>query len=107
VEAANGRHRGGTGQEMLLESLSANPATISFMAERTREESATPGLAGGAPGAPGGIHIDGAPIKPKAPPINRRGAKVLLRTPGGGGYGDPVSRPAECIEEDRARGYVK
>jgi N-methylhydantoinase B len=107
VEAANGRHRGGTGQEMLLESLSANPATISFMAERTREESATPGLAGGAPGAPGEILIDGARINPKAQQIIRRGAKVLLRTPGGGGYGDPASRPAECIEEDRARGYVK
>jgi N-methylhydantoinase B len=92
---------------MLLESLSANPATISFMAERTREESATPGLAGGAPGAPGEILIDGARINPKAQQIIRRGAKVLLRTPGGGGYGDPVSRPAECIEEDRARGYVK
>lgn len=107
LEAANGQHRGGTGQEMLLESLSANPATISFMAERTREESATPGLAGGAPGAPGEILIDGARINPKAQQIIRRGAKVLLRTPGGGGYGDPASRPAECIEQDRARGYVK
>ena len=107
VDKANGQHRGGTGQEMLLESLSANPATISFMAERTREESAAPGLADGAPGAPGEILIDGVKVNPKAQQIVQRGAKVLLRTPGGGGYGDAHGRPDGLIEQDRVRGYTR
>jgi len=107
VTEANGMHRGGTGQEMLLESLAENPATISFMAERTRQESATPGMHGGAPGQPGEILIDGARVNPKAQQMVKRGAKVLLRTPGGGGYGNAKERPAELIEQDRVRGYMK
>jgi N-methylhydantoinase B len=107
VDGANGEYRGGSGQEMLLESLSANPATISFMAERTRPESAAPGLAGGAPGAPGEILIDGVKVNPKAQQIVKRGAKVLLRTPGGGGYGDASARAAERIEQDRLRGHTE
>ncbi|SOZ17195.1 hydantoinase B/oxoprolinase family protein [Cupriavidus taiwanensis] len=107
VGDANGMHRGGTGQELLLESLSENPATISFMAERTKEESATPGMNGGEPGMPGEIQIDGVKVNPKAQQIIKRGAKVLLRTPGGGGYGDAKTRPAELIEQDRVRGYAK
>jgi N-methylhydantoinase B len=107
VDEANGQYRGGTGQEMLLESLSANPATISFMAERTRPESAAPGLAGGAPGAPGEILIDGVKVNPKAQQIVKRGAKVLLRTPGGGGYGDANARAPERIEQDRLRGHTR
>lgn len=107
IEQANGMHRGGTGQELLLESLSANPATMSFMAERTRPESATPGFAGGQSGAPGEILIDGVKINPKAQQIVKLGTKVLLRTPGGGGFGDAKSRPAELIEQDQVRGYAK
>ncbi|MBS0468762.1 MAG: hydantoinase B/oxoprolinase family protein [Proteobacteria bacterium] len=107
IEQANGMHRGGTGQELLLESLSENPATMSFMAERTRPESATPGFAGGQSGAPGEILIDGVKINPKAQQIVKLGTKVLLRTPGGGGFGDAKSRPAELIEQDQVRGYAK
>lgn len=107
VDGANGLHRGGTGQELLLESLSENPATMSFMAERTRPESATSGLAGGEPGAPGEILIDGVKINPKTQQLVKLGTKVLLRTPGGGGYGDPQSRPVELLEQDRMRGYSK
>jgi len=107
VGRANGQRRGGTGQEMLLESLSENPATISFMAERTRDESAAPGLNGGQPGAPGEILIDGVRVNPKAQHIIQRGARVLLRTPGGGGYGDARQRPTELLERDRACGYTE
>lgn len=107
LAGSNGRYRGGTGQELLLESLSENPATMSFMAERTRPESATPGLAGGAPGAPGEILIDGVKINPKTQQLVALGTKVLLRTPGGGGYGDPKFRSAELLEQDRVRGYAK
>lgn len=106
IPEANGAKRGGTGQEMLFESLLPTPATISFMAERTRQESAAAGLNGGQPGAPGEIMIDDVPVNPKAQHIIRLGSKVLLKTPGGGGYGDPGSRLADLIEEDKAGGYL-
>ena len=34
------------------------------------------------------------------------GDRVQVHTPGGGGYGDPRSRPREFIEQDLARGYL-
>ena len=107
IEKANGEYRGGTGQEMLLESLAANPATMSFMAERTREESAAPGLDGGAPGAAGEILIDGHKVNPKSQHIVQQGTQVLLRTPGGGGYGNPAKRPSSLVERDRMNGHTK
>lgn len=103
---ANGCYRGGLGQELLLESLSPNPATMSFMAERTRPEAVTRGMHGGLPGEPGEILIDGARVNPKAQQIVRLGTKVLLRTPSGGGYGDPAQRPQALIEEDRRNGHL-
>jgi len=106
IPEANGAKRGGTGQEMLFESLLPTPATISFMAERTRQESAAAGLSGGQPGAPGEILIDDVPVNPKAQHIIRLGSKVLLKTPGGGGYGDPGSRLADLIAQDKAGGYL-
>jgi len=107
VIAANGQYRGGTGQEILLESLSDSPATVSFMAERTRAESAPPGMNGGSPGRPGEILVDGVRINPKAQRLVKRGAMMLLRTPGGGGYGDPKQRSADLLEKDRLRGFTK
>lgn len=104
--AANGRFRGGLGQEMLLESLSPNPAVMSFMAERTRPEAAARGMNGGAPGEPGDIHIDGVRVNPKAQHIVQPGTRVLLRTPGGGGYGKPGERDARLNEQDRLDGYL-
>jgi len=107
TDTANGKHRGGLGQEMVLESLSDYPATISFMAERTRDESAAPGMNGGRSGAPGEILIDGVRVNPKTQHIINHGSQVLLRTPGGGGYGDPSQRPSELLKQDLARGYTK
>ena len=34
------------------------------------------------------------------------GDRVLLWTPGGGGYGDPAKRDPAMVEEDVAEGYV-
>ncbi len=32
---------------------------------------------------------------------------VQVRTPGGGGYGDPHDRPRELLERDLERGYFE
>lgn len=82
-----GRHRGGSGQEMMIENLNTGPTTISFMAERTRPEAAAPGIDGGAPGCPGEIMIGGQRVDPKTRHRLAPGEHVLLRTPGGGGHG--------------------
>src|ERR1700722_2787902 len=95
---ANGALRGGSGQELLLESLT--PAAVSFLAERTKPETAAPGIRGGMPGAPGEILIDGKPADPKARHVVEAGTKILLKTPGGGGYGDRSARSPELIERD-------
>lgn len=107
MDAPNGALRGGAGQELLLESLSSKTSTISFMAERTRSESAAPGIHGGLPGAPGEIQIDGKRVNPKIQYVVNQGTRILLKTPGGGGYGDVQSRSPELLQKDRISGYMK
>ena len=34
------------------------------------------------------------------------GRRLVLRLPGGGGYGDPARRPTEAIEHDLKHGYI-
>jgi len=101
-----GRHRGGNGQEILFESTSKSPVAASFMAERTREEAAAQGVAGGKAGAPGAVLINGKRVDPKAQHIIECGGTIELRTPGGGGYGPPAERAVSAIESDRADSYV-
>jgi N-methylhydantoinase B len=36
-----------------------------------------------------------------------RGDTVLLRTPGGGGYGSPAERDPALVARDRALGYAE
>jgi N-methylhydantoinase B len=107
IDVPNGRLRGGAGQELLLESLNATPAVMSFMAERTRPEAAAPGIAGGSPGAIGEIQIDGKVVNPKLRHIVEPGSRILLRTPGGAGYGPADTRAPEHLEQDRINGYVQ
>jgi N-methylhydantoinase B len=100
-----GRLRGGLGQEMLFESESESPIALNFMAERTRIPA--PGLAGGEPGGLGDVRINGRRIDNRTQHIVRRGDRVLVRTPGGGGYGPVAARDPELVERDRRLGYVK
>jgi N-methylhydantoinase B len=106
VADANGAFRGGSGQELLLESLNPTPVTVSFLAERTKMETAAPGIRGGLPGAPGEVLIDGKPVDPKAQHVVEPGSRILLRTPGGGGYGDRGARAAELIASDRRQDHA-
>jgi len=102
-----GRHRGGTGQEMCFENRSARPMTVAFMAERTRSEAAARGLLGGGSGAPGQVLIDGQPCNPKLQHLVRPGAVIEMKTPGGGGYGQPEARAQQARDADLHDGYVR
>jgi N-methylhydantoinase B len=99
-----GRHRGGLGQEILVESLSDTPIAVSFLAERTIFPAF--GIEGGAAGAAGELRINGEKTDPKRQYVLARGDTVTLKTPGGGGHGDPRGRDPAALEQDIAQGYV-
>ena len=99
-----GRHRGGLGQEIAIEIRSPTPIAVSFLAERTRFPAF--GIEGGQPGAPGAVVINGEIVDPKRQYVLKAGDTVVLRTPGGGGHGDPRMREPAALAADIAAGLV-
>ena len=99
-----GRHRGGLGQEIALESRSETPIAVSFLAERTIFPAF--GVEGGKAGAPGVLRINGDKVDPKKQYVLSRGDTVILATPGGGGHGDPDQRNKVARERDIQAGYI-
>jgi len=102
--AGQGKHRGGLGQDILIENLADGTSAVSFLAERTK--SPAPGIAGGEDGECGDLRINGERVDPKSLHTVRKGDQVLLRTPGGGGYGKAAERDAGAKARDRVRGVV-
>jgi N-methylhydantoinase B len=103
-----GRFRGGCGVERVWRVL-GHPARASVCLERTK--SAPFGLAGGRAGAPGRIALVGPDGVERAllgkgaftaPPD----ARIRLRAPGAGGYGDSGGRDLERLRDDVINGYV-
>jgi N-methylhydantoinase B len=99
-----GRHRGGLGQEIALESTSETPIAVSFLAERTIFPAF--GIEGGEAGAPGVLRINGDRVDPKKQYVLSRGDTVILATPGGGGHGNPDQRDRLAREGDIKAGYT-
>jgi N-methylhydantoinase B len=77
-------------------------ATVSLLTERRRHAPA--GIEGGKPGATGENLIDGDAVPAKTTVDVELGTTVTVRTPGGGGYGDPSERDPAASERDRADG---
>lgn len=100
----DGRHRGGLGQEILLEVKSKSPVGMIFMAERCRFGAA--GLDGGGQGACGEVLIDGKPVDHRKNVVLADGQRITLRTPGGGGAGAAAERAADARQRDIDEGYV-
>jgi N-methylhydantoinase B len=100
-----GRHRGGLGQEVLIESRSDSPIAVSFLAERTIFPAF--GIEGGEAGAPGVLKLNGEKVDPKRQYVLQRGDTVSLATPGGGGHGAVTERSAAAISADQIAGYVE
>lgn len=99
-----GKHRGGLGQEISLEVKSRTPVGMIFMAERCRFPAA--GIRGGSEGERGEVLIDGKEVDHRRNVILFDGQRILLRTPGGGGYGPARERDPEALRRDRDEGYV-
>ena len=91
-----GRYRGGLGQDIEFEVTSETPVGIIFMAERCRFPA--PGIQGGQAGALGEVRIDGQSVDYRKNVVLKKGQRVLLRTPGGGGVGDPRERDAGAAD---------
>ncbi len=99
-----GKFCGGAGQDVLLESTSETPIAAVFLAERTRF--GAPGLAGGQAGGLGDIQINEKSVDTRKLHVLNLGDRMLLRTPGAGGYGEPGQRTDAQRELDRVAGLT-
>jgi N-methylhydantoinase B len=105
-----GRHRGGLGAIYEIELLEEN-ADVFLFGERGRF--APPGVVGGGEGARNVFTYqqdDGPHHPPMASKMVgikiRKGQRLRLETPGGGGYGGARQRNAEAVARDVKLGYV-
>ncbi|MFB6281231.1 MAG: hydantoinase B/oxoprolinase family protein, partial [Haloferacaceae archaeon] len=106
--AGAGRRRGGLGVRRDYD-FYGEDATFSLLTDRTK--SAPWGLFGGHAAAPAEFRLDpgtGAerPLGSKSTTDLDPDDVVSLRTPGGGGYGDPLDREPERVREDVRDGKV-
>ncbi len=103
-----GRFRGGCGLVRSF-TLLAGRATVSLLAERQRV--APSGAQGGGDGAPGAHALrSGGKRKKLGAKVTfeiAAGDEVIVTTPGGGGYGDPLERRRGAQSADRASGLVR
>lgn len=96
-----GRQRGGLG--MVVEFGVETDDDWLFTASFERARIPCQGLLGGRPGAPGRVATAGGrPLAAKAQHWLRPDERVVLHTPGGGGYGDPRERDPRLVEADVA-----
>jgi N-methylhydantoinase B len=80
----DGLHRGGDGIERELEFLAAAEVTILS----DRRERGPYGLQGGMPGSPGRNMLDNVLLPAKTTFTVKRGSRLRIDTPGGGGWGE-------------------
>jgi N-methylhydantoinase B len=105
-----GRHRGGLGAIYEIELLEEEGTAFLF---GDRGRFAPRGVAGGGDAAMTQFtfSIDGIPVHPplasKIVDVTlKRGERVRLETPGGGGYGDQKTRSDKALQNDLELGYV-
>jgi N-methylhydantoinase B len=108
--AGAGRFRGGHGVEAAF-TLRQGEAYLTLVGDRAFKGAY--GLHGGHDGAPADHDFTVGGEAFKAPHLSkidklylRQGDGVFLRTPGGGGYGDPAGRNPAAVARDRENGYL-
>jgi N-methylhydantoinase B len=106
-----GRHRGGLGAVYEIEVLADGGAEVFLLGERGKYPPF--GVNGGRAAALNRFvyETDGGeatpPLVSKVTDVRiRRGQKVRLETPGGGGFGDPSTRDPERVGRDVRLGYI-
>ena len=109
--AGPGFHRGGLGAIYEVEALAEGGAEVFLLGERGKFPPF--GVNGGKPAAlnrffyPTESGERSPPLTSKITDVHiRRGQRVRLETPGGGGFGDPRTRDPARVARDVALGYV-
>ena len=103
-----GKFRGGLGIDMRVKNLVEGKWNF----EMPRRSKRPPwGIRGGTPGEPGGYLLK-RPGEKKFTMMGgfhipvAIGAEAIVRTGGGGGWGEPFDRPPEVVAEDVAEGFI-
>ena len=100
-----GRQRGGLGQRLEIGHANDAPFLISRMFDRIAHPAR--GRSGGADGAPGWVGLDdGTAFSGKGSDQVPAGRRLVMVTPGGGGYGDEQERPAAASGADQRDGLL-
>lgn len=101
-----GRHRGGLGQRIEISSR-INEDMFMSAAAFERLNAGPEGRQNGGRGSNGKVSIsDGTAVTDKGMYKIPAGERVILQTPGGGGYGDPATRDEKALERDVFDGLV-
>jgi N-methylhydantoinase B len=100
-----GQYRGGLG--VALEIGARHSAPFSLLAMFERIEHAAQGRSGGRAGSRGRVHLrSGQELQGKGLQRIPSHDRLILETPGGGGYGDPRRRAPEQLRQDVSFGLV-
>jgi N-methylhydantoinase B len=104
-----GQRRGGFGVHYEVELLRGE-ARASFVMDHGRF--GPPGVLGGGDGAPNVVQLHRGGVTTTPEHLSKdqglrlqAGDRVEVKTPGGGGYGDPMRRERDLVARDVARGY--
>ena len=104
-----GWHRGGCGTDYTISVYS--DCIVSVLGDRTR--SSPFGVAGGMEAAPSEVEFttDGSSWTPEyggkqEKQLLRNGDRIRVDSPGGGGFGDPLTRDLALVEQDLNLGYI-
>ena len=100
-----GRQRGGLGQVI---EISANPGhRVYINAMFDRCDNPARGRDGGQTGLAGSVSLDdGTAMQSKGKQWIPDGRRLVLKLPGGGGYGNPQNRDKALVRQDIERGYI-
>lgn len=100
-----GRYRGGLGQH--LEISSAIDEDFELLAAFDRIDHPPRGREGGEPGAHGSVGLaSGKKMAGKGVQIVPAGERLVIKTPGGGGHGDPGTRDANAHADDAEKDLI-
>jgi N-methylhydantoinase B len=100
-----GAARGGLGQDIEIGTLDGAPFTLFAAFDRIAHPAR--GRAGGQDGSPGELALcSGRALAGKGAHRIEPNDRLIVRTPGGGGYGDPDRRPQAARIADQSAGYA-
>jgi len=94
-----GEFRGGHGQEIEISHI--NGEAMELLAAYDRIQNPPRGASGGSAGASGYVGLsDGTKLKAKGAQVIPGHDTLIIKTPGGGGWGDPEKRDQMLVERD-------